>query len=38
MQFMMEAAYAQSLEQLTPERLTELTECARQYWYRESQS
>ncbi|MFG7351679.1 M14 family metallopeptidase [Shewanella oncorhynchi] len=38
MQFMMEAAYAQSLEQLTPERLAELTECARHYWYWESQS
>lgn len=35
MQFLMETAYARVLEGLTPEYLTQLTQRAQQYWYRE---
>ncbi|QYJ77559.1 M14 family zinc carboxypeptidase [Shewanella acanthi] len=35
MQFLMEAAYARELEQLTTERLDALTFAAKQFWYRE---
>ncbi|MCP3126727.1 M14 family zinc carboxypeptidase [Shewanella sp. KJ2020] len=36
MQFLMEAAYAKELEQLSSERLAELAQSAQHFWYREA--